>query len=424
MKATLGLSFLRAATGGLNLTEFIHLGELEYLFTANELPAYEFVREHTAKHGTLPQVETIELHSGVTLPAVKEPASYYLEHMRQRYVDRGLREAIEGANEYLKPGKDKDPQGALAALIASMYELEKHELGAQLHDFRDALTPVMASHAQTYSGEGGGIEMGWPTLDTMMGGAQPGDLISFVGRPSKGKTWKLLYSAHHAWKKQHKTVLFVTLEMKALLIEKRLAALHTHVPGMLLKLGQLSPKYLAKLKGGLEEAHEEPAPFYILDGGFGLTVDRLRMVVSHLKPDVVFVDGAYMLDHADARLSFFQRITESCKQLKALAMEGAIPVFATWQFRRDNTKKKDGSVIEVKSLDDVYGSDAIAQYSSLVVGLFQPQTVETILQKTLTILKGREGESGEFQVNWDFAQMDFSEYVPKTKEEGQELHYV
>jgi hypothetical protein len=75
-------------------------------------------------------------------------------------------------------------------------------------------------------------------------------------------------------------------------------------------------------------------------------------------------------------------------------------------------------------LDDVYGTDAVAQFSSVAVGMFQPNTVESLHRKLMQVLKGREGEVGEFWVNWDFEGMDFSEVEVLGEEGAGELPYV
>ena len=47
--------------------------------------------------------------------------------------------------------------------------------------------------------------------------------------------------------------------------------------------------------------------------------------------------------------------------------------------------------------------------SSIVMGMFEEETVETLKQRRVKILKGRNGETGEFVSNWNFDKMDFSE---------------
>ena len=44
-----------------------------------------------------------------------------------------------------------------------------------------------------------------------------------------------------------------------------------------------------------------------------------------------------------------------------------------------------------------------------MLGLFEEENVETLKQRRVKILKGRNGETGEFHDHWDFDVMDFSE---------------
>ena len=47
--------------------------------------------------------------------------------------------------------------------------------------------------------------------------------------------------------------------------------------------------------------------------------------------------------------------------------------------------------------------------SSLVLGLFEEDTIGTLKQRKVEVLKGRNGETGSFMTNWNFSGMNFSE---------------
>jgi len=57
-------------------------------------------------------------------------------------------------------------------------------------------------------------------------------------------------------------------------------------------------------------------------------------------------------------------------------------------------------------------SDAIGQISSIVLGLFQEDSPETIQSRKVNVMKGRNGEIGELRIAWDFIDMDFSQVDP------------
>ena len=122
-------------------------------------------------------------------------------------------------------------------------------------------------------------------MDEMTGGLVVGDMVSLVGRPAKGKTWQMLYNAHHAWQRHGAAIMFVSMEMKVLPIEQRLAAMNAHVPAGQLKNALLSTNNLNKVKGALKEIKGFKAPFWVVDGNFTATVEDVYVLARQLKPD-------------------------------------------------------------------------------------------------------------------------------------------
>ena len=421
MKASLGLRYLAALCAEGDLEHYVGDGHTSHLFVSNETAAAGYLSTHVSKYGKLPSADTIEIHVDVDLPEVTEPPAYYLEHMKQRYLDRGLRKAVEASVELLK-GDNKDPRAAVEEMLGHCIELVTKEKAAHLLDFRQAHDAILSEHVAKVHGENIGVQLGWPYLDEMMGGARQGDLISYVGRPQKGKTWMMLYSALDAWEHQGKTPMFVTHEMSGGLIRERLASLYAHVPAKLLKLGELSPKGIGKLSKSLNTAAAATRPFWIVDAGMATTVPELLAVAQMLKPDVIYLDGAYLIQHDNKRLDRFRKIDEVCEQIKHMLSPMA-PTIASYQFnKRVSQKKKDDPV----SGDDVYGSDTIFQTSSIMLGIFQPDTPETIHCKLIDVLKGRGGEVGQYRTHWDFTRMDFSQVDAdkgKEDEQHQELEF-
>jgi len=157
---------------------------------------------------------------------------------------------------------------------------------------------------------------------------------------------------------------------------------------------------LSKLKQG------EYPPFFVIDGNFTTKIQEIASLARQLKPDAVFVDGAYLVQ-SDHGYSKHERIGYVCNALKRdVATKLDIPVTASWQFSRESTKVKKGDKIGTEHIGD---SDEIGRASSAVLGLFQEESAATIKQRKVRFVKGRAGEVGEFTINWDFQNMDFSE---------------
>ena len=389
-------------------------GKIDKLFKANEVTAFQFVKSFAKEYGAMPTPETIEAHTGEKLVPHKEVSGYYYDLMDVRHVEIELKRAMKEVSDLLLPD-NKDPEAALKAVVEAAMGLVATKYRKNLVDFRHCYEMIIADYAKkSLAGDEHGLQFGWPTLDKATGGLVKTDLISFVGRPGRGKTWQMLYGAHHGWKKAgaktdpefDQSRLFVSMEMSVLAIQQRLAAMQAHLPASNLKHGALITKSFKKLKHDLIEIQGYGAPFYVVDGNLTATVDDICMMAHQLKPAAIFIDGAYLLQHPYER-DRFRRVAENCdlikKQLAPIA-----PTVCSWQFAKSAAKKnlKKG---EKPELEDIGNTDAIAQHSSLVLGLFEEDTVETLQCRNVRILKGRSGETGEFRTRWNFGIMDFTE---------------
>lgn len=228
-------------------------------------------------------------------------------------------------------------------------------------------------------------------------------------------TFKLLYNALNAWS-VNKTPLFISMEMGKTIILQRMAAMHAHKPLTHLMKAEMTTKAFKAMMEILTKIKEKQEALWIVDGNLATTVDDIIMLARQLKPSAIYVDGAYMLQHPNPRTSRFERQTENAEWLKQrVASDLGIPVVASYQFGKEMAKKKKAGGPTVKAgLEDIYGSDAIAQLSTMVFGLMQEDSVETQKEREVEILKGRNGETGRFKINWDFQGMNFTE---KTQED-------
>lgn len=104
---------------------------------------------------------------------------------------------------------------------------------------------------------------------------------------------------------------------------------------------------------------------------------------------------------------------ENAELLKQLALTEDTRTIASYQMNRDAAKKK-GKKGEKPGLEDIAYADQVGQVASVVLGLMQEDSVETLIHRDVDILKGRDGQVGQFRIKWDFKAMDFSQ-VPSPK---------
>jgi len=413
---TVGLKLLSSLVHSGDIESYLKLRLDEAIFLKSEVDIHTYVKDHVLKYSVLPSVDIVNEYisaDGFTLPVTDDTPEYYYDEVIDRHVTNTMKKSIAKAKSDLIT---LEPKEVLGELINSFITLSMENNSNDIVCFNDAGKILHKDYVDKIkSACDTSIKLGWPYLDDMMQGAQPGDLISLIGRPGEGKTFQMLYAAHNAWLEQKKNVLFVSMEMLPIPIMQRVAAIQAKYNLTALKTVPMTTKGYDKVFGELLKIEDHPSKFWIVDGNLTATIDDIWAIVRQLNPDAVFVDGAYLVKVQDKRLNKWDRIGYVAEELKSkVATNLKVPVFASYQFNKQMLKKKEMTEV---GLDDIYGSDVIGQVSSVVLGVFDDPSVESLISKRITLLKGRNGEIGSFEIHWDFLNMDFSEII-ELKNEG------
>lgn len=383
-----------------------------------EVEAFMFMHQFLKKHGAVPKMDTIKTHTGVSLVPCEEPVDYYLSLVKTRYVKSEVVSIMQAVHASMQD--NTPPEEVLAEMVSRGMGLKLNTVENKIFDYRKsaALLHQQAKEA-FYLGHVGGLETGWKTYDDMAGGLMPGDMMSVVGRPASGKSWLLIWMAFLSWLKGN-PVLLVSMEMSPLLIMQRLSSIDTKTSMTKLKTKGLLPKELDKYFDALKANEAQEHGFFVLDGNLSSTVEDIWLSATVLKPKSIWLDGGYLVKHPTER-DRFRRVAENADLMKQ-NLSPLAPTCVSWQFAKPPKGSKKGETNKDLSGDDIGYSDAILQVSSTAIGIMQEESVETIETKRAKILKGRNGEVGEFTINWQFDPYpDFSE---KEDEQVENLSYL
>ena len=388
-------------------------GNITPMFVDTEQGDLNFIRDHLSEYGKLPSPITFAAFVGDTLPVVHEPATYYLDHLRQVHIERTLRVSMKGATDLLI-NKASAPSEALGGLYDTINTLVSDVVATSVTDLRFARDMIWSEYVRVATGNmDGRVLTGWPSLDKMTMGLTTGDLTSICGRPGSGKSWSVFNMAVWCWKNQKKRPLVVSMEMERLPVLQRMACIASGVSITALKTGSLSTAAKQTFLDALYAFEDYERPLWVVDGNLTATVDDLYGLALQRKPDIIIIDGAYLL-RTPKEMDSFKRVAATAEAVKCRLCPIA-PVVATWQFNRGASKKKEGEPI---TLADIAYSDTIGQLSSLVLGLFQEELAEEVSTRKYQVLKGRNGETGDFRTRWCFGpKMDFSEITDESTED-------
>lgn len=394
-------------------------GDIKFLMAHPELADYladsqldavlfGLLDQHVNKFGKVPALATLEEQWGEKIQSGPEPASFYLDAIRKNHVRKTLIKANLDAQAVI----NQDPEEALARLEKACLTLRRQRQGLASVDLRESLDMVLKHLTQKLVGSK--LTFGWETLDSMSGGMLPGDFDVLVGRRGLGKTFALLSRAFHFWENLGKKVVFLSMEMSLQAILERAVSIYAEIPADYMKQGLLpnvgAIDFKKKLVKALEEAKTRESGFWLFDGAMVAGQEDVYRIVSQIEPDVVCADAPYLMagsSYADR----WQKIAESATFLK-LAIAPRAPVMATFQFTSKSLKeaKKGKNIADPDDLD-IAGSQEIGNLASVILGLFQAETPEALNRRKVTVLKGRYGETGTFEINWDFIRMCFDEYI-------------
>jgi replicative DNA helicase len=175
-----------------------------------------------------------------------------------------------------------------------------------------------------------GMSIGFPDLEKYMdsGGFQGGQLITVIAKPKVGKTF-LVSNAIHNLLGQNKKSLFISVEMNAYTIIKRMLRL------------ELDCGY-----DGMKQAvlHEEErvrsiarawAPYLMLVDMKDVDITQIERYVDDFGPDAVFVDYIQIVNAGQTQ-SEMDRVSKVAKGLADLAQVKNQKIFALSQTAKDD----------------------------------------------------------------------------------------
>lgn len=381
------------------------------LFVDDELPAFDFIRNHIRVYRQLPAAQTIQEEVGRRMPTANESMEFYTDQVAARYEYAQIRERLIPLRDAMNVRNMPEVEANIQAMNRIVRRTSSRRNSGVVISLADAM---QQSHQRLITNMGGGltgIPSGWPRLDAITGGYQDSDIISWVARMGVGKTYLLLKQAKAAYA-HGSNVLFVTTELGAEQIARRYIALELGVNPNHLKNATVSTYLLRRIEA-LSQSMVGMDRFHLLSVGLESKVDTLHAIIQEFGPDIVFLDGMYLLKPTDIsrNASRGDKITAVMDELKSINLSARIPIVLTTQFSRQAGKGG-----KMGDLESIGYSDSIGTHSSIVGAIKFGPTEKPEDSRILEILKGREGESGKIAINFKFAPLNLDEFTPEQQE--------
>ena len=373
------------------------------LFDGPSREVWEWCIEHYRTHGVSPGSDALsQAHPSYELMPTTETVSYYASQLRHKFAYNTALEHMREAGQIL--AENGDPMDAVEIMREAVQQVD--DLGSATADVDWAYTvdERFQKYRDLADAKGiDGIESGFPTLDLSTQGFHPEELVFIVARQGVGKTWLEVVMAHHNWMTGHKPILF-SKEMSSFQIARRLDSRNFKLPYQELRSGKLDFHTESRWKEEMDKIRGE-RPFYII-GEEGGGVSLVAAKIERYKPDIVYIDGMYLMEDDRRGDSSWQRITNVARDLKRLAKRAQIPIVVSMQFNRSASDSR-GDASQIAYAD-------VAKEADLILGMFQTEDQRLNRIMELRILKQREGERGTISLVWDMENMDFTEIGNQT----------
>ena len=262
-----------------------------------------------------------------------------------------------------------------------------------------------------------GIPSGFPDLDSLTAGFQPGDLIIIAARPSMGKTALALNIAFNAAYQAQVPVAFFSLEMSKEQLVRRLLSTVGEIDASHLRRAFLTNDEWKKLQEAASFLLE--CPIYIDDSPAAAVLEvrsKARRLKAEDKLGLLIVDYLQLMRGRSDAPSREQEISDISRSLKALAKELSIPVIALSQLSRkveDRPRKE-------PQLADLRESGAIEQDADVILFIYRDEVYNESSpekgQARILLKKQRNGPTGEFRLAFRGLYTRFDSFEPEEQQ--------
>ncbi len=263
-----------------------------------------------------------------------------------------------------------------------------------------------------------GVPTGFTSLDQILGGLQPSDLIIVAARPGVGKSSLALAIADNAARKFNAVIALFTLEMSAEQLTQRLISMNTGIDSQKLRLGHIEGIEWAQLTTAVEtyaktrifiDDTPSPSPMEIRT--------KARRLAAEYALDLIIIDYMQLMQGGDRRSeNRVQEISYISRSLKSLARELNVPVVALSQLSRAVESRAD----RVPKLSDLRESGSIEQDADVVMFIYQDdpdEDPERANIREILIAKHRNGPLGRVSLHFDASHTRFADLETRAPED-------
>ena len=353
---------------------------------------WRFVRDHYVNYREVPTaVAVVDNFPNFKVLDVEDTIDYLIDNMvafRRRTITRNGIELVVNKIDM------NDHESALTEMSKTVSLVNEQGVVGTTHinlaenpdQFWEAYENVQGSKLL-------GVPTGFEKIDEATAGLQGGQLITVIAPPKTGKSQIILRIAANVHE-AGMVPMFQSFEMTNHEQSQRYLSMTSNISNSNLRRGKLKGDEEDRLLKRLDFL-KESKPFHLVDAVNGLTIDALLAKAEQLKPDILFVDGVYlMMDQVTGEANTPQALTNITRGLKRVAQKLDIPIVISTQTLL--WKMRGGKV----SADSIGYSSSFFQDSDVILGLDQIEGDEG--NRNLRIVQSRNSAPETTTITWSW----------------------
>lgn len=282
------------------------------------------------------------------------------------YIDKDTSDVIDELQTMLADGLD-----ARTVILEGVEKLKDIQSSHMVNDgsfLKDATQQLKTRYELRRQTDGVmGIPYPYDCMNAMTGGMGAGEVIYIYGRPGQMKSWLLAVIAAHS-AKAGKRVMMYTKEIDDISFMERVASIVLEVDYSSFRSGHLPPEEDEKFYDFIDHPgnYVKGDLFFVTDKGckYSRTVDQLMSIAERVDPDILFIDGFYLLNpgRLNSKKADHEKIKAISRSIKSYAQSLGIPVVCTSQANREGKNNAAVGSTEDAAFSDAVGQDADAMF--------------------------------------------------------------
>jgi replicative DNA helicase len=323
---------------------------------------------------------------------------FVVDKLIDNYISRSLIDSFLQSQTLLE--KEKNGQMAFDLLEKNLMLLKAQTANKNIREIstRDLMGEVrlyedIKAHPEKYRG----IKIGIDKLDAITGGFRKGELVITMGATKVGKSIFLLNTQYNTMI-QGLNSIYVTIEMPAEQVRRRLASRISGIPYLGIRNTNLTDNELEKLKTDLTAFETNHGFSQIIDVPKDCTTKLIEAKIQSLrrtqKIDLIIIDYLLLMTPSvpHTRMSREERVTQISLELKEMARALDIPVITATQVNAAAEEGKKKKINKPYEWYDAGQAKSVAANSDWLLSLKREPDVNIL---NLGMVVGRDGDLDE-----------------------------